>query len=98
MLHVASRTELGFEIIAEFTSCAKKKKSEPMGPSPAKSGQVRPPPTSLRLPAGRTGATGSIFHAAVVETASCEHWGDCMNLNWAATRSDLVQIVDLGAK
>ena len=39
----------------EFTSCAKKK-SEPVGPSPVKSGQVRPPPTSLpavRGPRGR---------------------------------------------
>ena len=46
-----------------------------MGPSLVKSGQVRPPPTFLRLPAGRTGATESIFHAAVVETASLGQWG-----------------------
>ncbi len=75
---------------------SEKKKSEPVGPSPVKSGQVRAPPIFLRLPAGRTGAAESIFHATAVETASPGQRGDRPRAGSRPCR--LVQIVDFAAK
>ncbi len=68
---MASSTELGHG----FHNREGKKSPSPWVQVRSSPGKSKPPPAFPRLSAGRTVATGSIFHAAGIETASPEQRG-----------------------